>query len=83
MEEVITLADKGKFSKFADKVKGKLEDKLRTHKTIVKNAEKLNKFDAVKDKFAEIDKMMSKEEPVSKEVKTEPKDAAPAAEETK
>ena len=72
MDEVISLADKGKFSKFADKVKGKLEDKLRNHKTIVKNAKKLKDYEEVKDQFAKIDKVLNKEIKKTEEPKATP-----------
>lgn len=53
-QEVIDLADQGKFSEFSTKVRKSLEDKLRDNKALNTNKEKLNKFTDMAAKFKEI-----------------------------
>ena len=61
MEEVISLADEGKFAEFKDKVTQSLEDKLRNHPVVKDNATKIQAFADVEKKSAEIPDMEIKE----------------------
>jgi len=54
--EAISHAEKKEFSKFADKVKTSLEDKLRNNPTIQKKGDELKSLQKMKDTFAQIDK---------------------------
>lgn len=52
IKEVISHAEKKEFSKFADKVKTSLEDKLRNNPKIKDAGEELMKMQKMKDAFA-------------------------------
>ena len=52
--EAISLADKKEFSKFADKVRTSLEDKLRNNIKIKSAAAEIKNFDDMKNKFSKI-----------------------------
>ena len=54
--EAISHAEKKEFSKFADKVKTSLEDKLRNNHTIQKKGDELKSLQKMKDTFAQIDR---------------------------
>ena len=67
--EAISHAEKKEFTKFADKVKTSLEDKLRNNPNIIKKTDEFKNYQKMKDTFAQI----KPEEPVKAEepVKTE------------
>ena len=54
--EAISNAEKKEFSKFADKVRTSLEDKLRNNPIIRKKGEELKSLQNMKDTFAQISK---------------------------
>ena len=54
IKEVIDYADQKEFSKFADKVKTSLEDKLRNNPKIKDGAKELEKIQKMKEKFVYI-----------------------------
>ena len=54
--EAISNAEKKEFSKFADKVRTSLEDKLRNNPIIQKKGNELKSLQKMKDTFAQIDK---------------------------
>jgi len=53
IKEVISHAEKKEFSKFADKARVSLEDKLRNNPKIKDGAEELMKMQRMKDAFAQ------------------------------
>lgn len=65
--EAISHAEKKEFSKFADKVKTSLEDKLRNNPTIQKKGDELKSLQKMKDTFAQIDKDKKAQEPQESE----------------
>jgi len=70
--EAISHAEKKEFSKFADKVKTSLEDKLRNNPIIQKKSNELKNLQKMKDTFAQIEKI--KKEPVEPAEPTEPQE---------
>jgi len=63
IKEVISHAEKKEFSKFADKVKTSLEDKLRNNPKIKDGAEELMKMQRMKDAFAQAGDTASPQSP--------------------
>jgi len=62
IKEVIDYADQKEFSKFADKVKTSLEDKLRNNPKIKDGAKELEKIQKMKDAFAKAGETASPQE---------------------
>ena len=70
--EAISHAEKKEFSKFADKVKTSLEDKLRNNPKIKSKGDELKNYQNMKDTFTQIKgKEETKEVPTPEE---EPED---------
>lgn len=74
VKEAISNAEKKEFSKFADKVKTSLEDKLRNNPTIKAKGDELKSLQKMKDTFAKIEgtKSAKQETPDVSQEPTEP-----------